>query len=1056
MPIAEITQYSSPLVLTTFALVGSLLGLLYKTGLLALILRGVFGMANWFVSAGYRVWDRFLSGAPWYAHAGILVAVHLLRLPVSLPPLITAGMGAILLTVGAITVLAYMFIDTERYEVSRGYKALHSPAKGQKLAEGLTRHGDRVGYALLVTAIVMCISGFSLMNLGLYESVGQDWYSFRPHHSRDLEAEGSGIEEYADYTDFLASTLLNLAYLLDLLDLLNKSGEAGIADVRPKYWPASALLASFRLFFSFVLLQQLVSLVRHGRLLSESVQDLWSPYEPIQRRAAAHLEQQGPDAVSYVLASVEAIAPLTPAQLDMVPRVIAEIGPATVPILTGNLNHPLADVRAVAVAALGHLKAWWALPALLAVVDDSSAEVRLALAEAIERSASPGTAALRKHWALGRAAPPRRPWIRLVRRKEIAPVRTGRDPVELCLTILRALLRDGDERVRLKAAQALVQLGPEGAPAAGEVFELAREADEGLRAAAAEALGCINPPPKEALAALLALLDPPSPAVVVPVLRSLGTLGRVAALAVPRIVPFVRDEDEQIRTAAAEAISAIGQLDASVAPLLVEELANEDDTARARAAEALGVIGPAAANTAPALIKALLGDRNDRVRAEAALALGKLGPEPAVDSVPALARALADPDSVVAVHAARALDLLGDVAVAAVAELRQALRHVNAELRRQVVATFADLGPLSPDDVAALVPLLQDEEGEVRRQVVRTLGTQANLPPPARQALLDTVADPEPEVRIAAVDVLGRPNADGTTVHRLLAALGDPSSSVQAAAARVLGDLRAPAPEVVEAVGGLLEDPSEEVRLAAAAALGQFGQRAAGLAPELRKLIEEQRGELREQAFRSLVQVAPEAHFELFAEAMHDPSEAIRRLASAGLMKLKELPPGIVGVLADGLRDPDPQVCANIAFVCTKLESLPAELVPLLLAHVSSPDDGLRLIALRAVGSVPVTGDELLLEHLLDDPNLQIALQTAAVLLQRDPQIPALEEVLVRALQAAAHYREQAIRLLDMTDPLQPGVPALLDRLRERVSDPEVRLQLTRLLARPDTTSVER
>src|SRR5262249_13768944 len=153
----------------------------------------------------------------------------------------------------------------------------------------------------------------------------------------------------------------------------------------------------------------------------------------------------------------------------------------------------------------------------------------------------------------------------------------------------------------------------------------------------------------------------------------------------------------------------------------------------------------------------------------------------------------------------------------------------------------------------------------------------------------------------------------------------------------------------------------------------------AGLAPELRKLIEEQRGELREQAFRSLVQVAPEDHFELLAQALHDPSEAIRRLASAGLMKLKEFPLDSIGVLADGLRDPDPQVCANIAFVCTKLESLPAELVPLLLGQVSSPDDGLRLNALRALGSVPVTGDALLLEHLLDDPNLQVALQAAAV-----------------------------------------------------------------------------
>src|SRR5262249_23118509 len=157
-----------------------------------------------------------------------LVVIHLLRWPFDFPPLITAGLGAILLTIGAITVLAYMFIDTERYEVSRGYKALHSPVKGQKLAEGLARHGDRVGYALLVTAILPCICGFSLMNLGLSQSIGHHWYGYGTHPSH----EGPGFlqrllhpqEQTDSYADFLAYTLINLAYLVDLLDLANKSG----------------------------------------------------------------------------------------------------------------------------------------------------------------------------------------------------------------------------------------------------------------------------------------------------------------------------------------------------------------------------------------------------------------------------------------------------------------------------------------------------------------------------------------------------------------------------------------------------------------------------------------------------------------------------------------------------------------------------------------------------------------------------------------------------------------------------------------------------------------
>ena len=38
-----------------------------------------------------------------------------------------------------------MFIDVERYEVERGYKAVHDPLKGQELAPNLARYGHQVG-----------------------------------------------------------------------------------------------------------------------------------------------------------------------------------------------------------------------------------------------------------------------------------------------------------------------------------------------------------------------------------------------------------------------------------------------------------------------------------------------------------------------------------------------------------------------------------------------------------------------------------------------------------------------------------------------------------------------------------------------------------------------------------------------------------------------------------------------------------------------------------------------------------------------------------------------
>ena len=55
------------------------------------------------------------------------------------------------LALGVVACLAFMFIDVERYEVARGYKAMHDPVKGQKLAVELARHGQRVGLPLLAS-----------------------------------------------------------------------------------------------------------------------------------------------------------------------------------------------------------------------------------------------------------------------------------------------------------------------------------------------------------------------------------------------------------------------------------------------------------------------------------------------------------------------------------------------------------------------------------------------------------------------------------------------------------------------------------------------------------------------------------------------------------------------------------------------------------------------------------------------------------------------------------------------------------------------------------------
>ena len=77
---------------------------------------------------------------------------------------------------GIIACLAYMFIDLERNEVERGYKAVHNPLKGQALALNLELYGRHLRLPLLGCATVALIGGFALLNQGLYETIGRGWY----------------------------------------------------------------------------------------------------------------------------------------------------------------------------------------------------------------------------------------------------------------------------------------------------------------------------------------------------------------------------------------------------------------------------------------------------------------------------------------------------------------------------------------------------------------------------------------------------------------------------------------------------------------------------------------------------------------------------------------------------------------------------------------------------------------------------------------------------------------------------------------------------------------
>src|SRR4029077_13036013 len=91
-------------------------------------------------------------------------------------PIVAILPGSVALLMGLFACLAYIYLDLERYEVERGYKAIHNPLKGQDPAHDLARFGPQVGVCFLAVSAVSMIAGFALLNLSLYGSIGASWY----------------------------------------------------------------------------------------------------------------------------------------------------------------------------------------------------------------------------------------------------------------------------------------------------------------------------------------------------------------------------------------------------------------------------------------------------------------------------------------------------------------------------------------------------------------------------------------------------------------------------------------------------------------------------------------------------------------------------------------------------------------------------------------------------------------------------------------------------------------------------------------------------------------
>jgi HEAT repeat protein len=1028
--------HSSYLLLATLAGLVLAAVLLYQVGVIGWLVAVVGRLLRASIRGGFLLWERLLAWASWPLLLAVVLALLVLgRALVPFVPVLAVGCALLLLAMGVLACLAYMFIDLERYEVARGYKAVHNPLMGQAPALYLTRYGHQVGVPLLAVAAAGVIGGFALLNQGLYEAGGGAWYRV-----------GKGQEGPA-YVDFLAYALINLLGIVDVLDLARSRDFLRVAYVRQAAWPASTLLVAFKVFFTFVLLQQIFASLRQGKLLAETIADFFSPHEPIHERARKALPQYGPSAIAPLLLSLRSVGTLTREQRDAIPPALATIGPSAIPILVHHLGDPNDDVRAVAAGTLGRLHAFDTLHLVVPLAQDANLAVRQSAVEALGALAAGGPqTAPRKRW---------RTWSlrtaeRLERLLGWGPPRVNplpANPIELAVTTLQGALADESAGVRMQSAQALGQIGPRAAGVVPDLIGRLKDEAETVRCQAAEALGQVGAAEEGTVAALTGLLEDPSPAVKGAAARALGALKKAAAPAVPALVPLLQDRDEEVRSAAAAAIAAVGPLDEQATGSLVEGLESPDSVVRAQTAEALGTIGAAAQEAAPALVEALADD-NDRVRARAVKALGQMGEGAAEVAVPSLKRALRDQDNWVSALAAEALGQMGESADDAVPALIRSLKHANPLVRGNSAEALGKLGQCAAGARQALEKASRDEEGGVRAQAVRALGKIGAPTPSSQEVALSALRDDDPGVRRAAVEAVGEwGDSNEAVVTGLTGLLEDANDPVKVEAVRVLPRLAGATPAVIDGLcRRLLEDDSAWVQEQAALALGKLGPAAVAAGEPLLRAAQTGEASVREQAMRAIALIQPPETLQAFSAGLRDASGDIRKVASGGWMKAEAIPEEVIPALVEALRDPEIQVRANAAHALGRLDQLPAEAVPLLIECAAHASVGLRMNAAVALKRTSTGAVSELMERLVEDGNLRVRLIAASALLATDAGHEKARAVLLEAWEdPTPRVRKGVLEVVQSLGEAGATLGAMLKEHTGNEADPEVRAALARL-----------
>ncbi len=455
-----------------------------------------------------------------------------------------------------------------------------------------------------------------------------------------------------------------------------------------------------------------------------------------------------------------------------------------------------------------------------------------------------------------------------------------------------------------------------------------------------------------------------------------------------------------------------------------------DDEARIRRRAALAVGHVGLREAVPPLLERLT-DADPEVRQMAAFALGLLGDVRARDR---LIAALGDEAIVVRGSAAEALGLLGDAGAS----------DAIARMASQLVQSGADIDQGSRETPSAAGDERRDTPAAAFRLALYAL-VRLKAYMPLASVVLD--ASGQPRVRSWPVAFALQRLEDPRALPALLTLAKDADPYTRAFAVRGLGALkdRTAVPLLLQiAAGGDRGAATEAIR-----ALGRIGDPAA--APTLVRWLQVPKADpvLKLEAASALGGIAAEGVFDVLADALADPSPAVR---AAVIRSLAQFDLQRFVTLLSGL-DPDPQWSVRVALAAA-LGTLPPEAgLPRLRTMLQDSDQRVvpsvlaALTKLRAPEAVGV-----LMNHLtVDDAVVRAAAAAALAELKPPGAVPALTQAYRLGERDASYVaRAAALAALAAYGPTD-ATPVLIEALRDK--DWAVRVRAAALLKQFDAAT---